>query len=188
MQLKPPFTHYAIDETGVITILKTRRHSPAGEIIPQRLHRGMLRVKLTDDNGKPRQCWVHELVWNAYAAEPLASGEKIVFVDRNCLNPHFDNLAVIRRGDTRPVIHPDKFLIPAPVQALAVGTKKSNWKGSANPNAKLSERQAAAIRYGNKRMTQADMAEHLGVSQATISHVITGKTWAHVWKQIGGGE
>lgn len=182
--LTAPLSHYAITIAGIVTVAKTRARSPEGEIIPQRVWRGKLRVKLTDDNGKPRQCWLHELVWNTYAAEPLASREKIVFLDGNSLNPHFDNLAVIRRGDTRPVIHPDNYLIPAPAQALAIGTKKSDWRGSANPNAKLSERQAAAIRYGNKRMTQADMAEHLGVSQATISHVITGKTWAHVWKSL----
>lgn len=178
--LKPPFTHYSIDKDGIITVVKTRRHSPAGEVIPHREWRGMLRVKLTDDTGKPRQCWVHNLVWNTYAVEKLEKGERIVFVDSNPLNPSFDNLAVVKHGDKRPVIHPDYYLIVEPPKALVIGAKKSDWRGTENPNAKLDDYTIFAIRYGNKRITQDEMAEKLGVSQATISYIINNKTWKHV--------
>lgn len=181
--MKAPFTHYSIDESGVVSIAKTRRHSPVGDIIPQRVWRGMLRVKLTDDTGKPRQCWVHNLVWNTFAVEPVEKGERLIFIDGNIQNVHFDNLAVVKRGDLRPIIRPDSFLTPKPIQALMIGAKKSDWKGSANPNAKLSDYEAACIRFFNKRITQVEMAERLCVSQATISHVITNKTWTHISTQ-----
>ena len=53
-------------------------------------------------------------------------------------------------------------------------------RGSDNPDAKLTERQARAIRAACARgVHQRDLARRYGVSQATISGIHTRTKWTH---------
>lgn len=51
--------------------------------------------------------------------------------------------------------------------------------GSNNPNSKLTESDVAAIRamYGTGKYRHVDVAKQFGVSQATVSHILNGRTW-----------
>jgi hypothetical protein len=185
-------THYAVARDGIITVTKTRKHSPAGSIIPQFWHKGRLRVRLTDDNGRRVSVCVHKLVWETYATRQPDEGEEIAFLDGNPINVHFDNLCIKGRGEILPAVIP-----PSQQNALVIlqhiergvihsgGGKKTRLFGEANPNAVLTAEMAFFIRYiAPGRITQQEIADRLCISQAAVSHCQRGKTWGHVLGQL----
>lgn len=80
---------------------------------------------------------------------------------RNCINPNH-----VRWDDARANMH-DK---------IEHGTQQI---GSRNGFAKLTEEQARSAKYDRSKTTQ-EWARHFGVSRATISHIRSGRNWAHI--------
>lgn len=56
-------------------------------------------------------------------------------------------------------------------------------KGTENVKAKLSEDDVRAI-YLNTTKTQQALAQHYGVTQSTINHIKTGRTWSWLTKSL----
>jgi hypothetical protein len=96
-----------------------------------------------------------------------------------------DGMCILHRCDNPPCVNPNH---------LFLGTKRENFEDMINKRresrefrarqqeAKLtpeSVREARRLYYAG-RFTQAQLARRYGVSDATMSHAITGRTWKHV--------
>ena len=62
-------------------------------------------------------------------------------------------------------------------------SKPGDNKGIKNIKAKLSEADVLSI-YKSSGMTQQSLAQRYGVTQSTINHIKTGRTWSWLTKNV----
>lgn len=100
------------------------------------------------------------------------------------VGPIPDGLVVCHRCDNPPCIRPDHLFVGTPADNTAdmfAKGRNHDTRGSANPAAKLDERQVAeikaALRAGERR---ADIASRFMVSRNIVNFIATGRTWNHV--------
>lgn len=94
---------------------------------------------------------------------------------------HREETHVLHKCDNRKCCNPDHFFLGSYSDNQKDAYKKSRRaqpRGAAHVNAKLTTRQAAAIRRAyEKGQTQMKLAETYGVSQRAISLVVRGETY-----------
>lgn len=95
---------------------------------------------------------------------------------------------VCHRCDNRLCTRPDHlFLGTQADNAADMKRKNRHAAGSRSAHAKLSEKDAGSIKslYSRGTWTQADLSKKFGVSQTTISFVLSGTRWSHVegWRR-----
>src|SRR3990167_254016 len=120
-------------------------------------------------DGKTRhKVFAHRIVWMTLKQADIPDGMEI-------------NHENGKRGDTKP----KNLTLMTPSQnALhgwrVLGRKPANQNGEKNRRAQLKESQVLDIRKLSGTMAQSQLAKMFAVRQATISDIVTRKTWAHV--------
>lgn len=92
-------------------------------------------------------------------------------------------LHVLHHCDNPRCINPEHLFLGTPKDnALDKVSKDRQTKGEVNGGAKLTDEQAAEIRFlaALGVETQEKLARRFGVSQPTVSFILSGKTWRHV--------
>jgi hypothetical protein len=149
--------NYEVSENGAVRNRKTGRL-----LKPWHAGAGYLYVAL----GDRVKTGVHRLVALAFLGPPPSLKHEVAHNDGNRRNncatnlrwaTHAENMADMRKH----------------------GTTYAHWRGRTPPNAKLQPHQVAEVR----RRVQAGalrkcVAAELGVSKATIDHIVTGRTWS----------
>jgi hypothetical protein len=110
-------------------------------------------------DGGPRKA--HRVAWEL-ANGPIPDG---MFVCHTCDNP--------------ACVRPGHLFVGTQTDNMADMSKKGRGRrGEAHHNSKLTEDLVHWIRASN--LTQAEMADWIGVNQSIISNARTKKTWKHV--------
>lgn len=65
-------------------------------------------------------------------------------------------------------------------------SRKSRSVGVDNPQSKLTPEQVISIFKNGKNYTQNELAKRFGISQTSISAILSGKTWSHITSNLGG--
>jgi len=123
---------------------------------------GYMAVNFTDSNVR-EQVMIHRLVLTAFEGEPLNKHECCHY-DGDRENNHLKNL----RWDTRKNNHADK---------KRHGT---DFRGSKNPFAKLTEQKVIEIRLARRHYTYKQIADIYGVSVGCIAKIMCRQSWRHV--------
>ena len=124
---------------------------------------GYRRVRLYD-RGRQRTVGVHLLALEAFVG-PAPNGAEASHLDGDPANNRLDNLAWESHGrnNARKAEH---------------GTQTF---GETHPVAKMSEADATrALHMWHRGVRQTEIARVIGVHPATISSLVTGRSWAHI--------
>ena len=113
-------------------------------------------------NGKGHPTTIHSLVMAAFIG-PRPEGYQINHKDGNKANNHVSNL---------------EYITPLENVRHAHRTGLSSQNGENNVRNKLTEENVHEIRRLRGKETQKSMAARLGVCQATITHIATGRNWS----------
>lgn len=115
---------------------------------------------------------VHSLVLEAFVGPRPDGMEACHFPDKSHENNRLDNL----RWDTYQGNRNDMK-----VHGTTTAPKTS-MKGSSNSNSSLTEPDVIEIRriHVNEGLTHKQIASRFSVSEATIQHLLKGRTWKHV--------
>lgn len=89
---------------------------------------------------------------------------------------------VCHHCDVRPCVNPDHLFLGTNAANMAdmarKGRRRGIMVGEANPKAKLTAAQVAAIRHDSRR--QVDIASDFGMSQAQVGKIKQGLQWSHI--------
>lgn len=102
-----------------------------------------------------------------------------------------DGLLVLHSCDNPKCVNPKHLFLGTHQDNFDDMVSKGRWPGQPNwasylkgenrPNAKLSDSKVKKIyRLRSKGWSQQRIADHLGVSQSCVSHVLNGRSWTHV--------
>jgi hypothetical protein len=158
------------------------------------LERFFLKVKKSDG------CWLWTGNRNVRGYGILRIGERNVLAHRfsfeHAVGPIPDSMKVCHRCDTRLCVRPDHLFLGTSKDNTQDAVRKGRMshgdghylrknpdlalRGSKNGNAKLDEETVRAIRRRAERESQVVIARDLGISPATVSHVVCRRKWAHV--------
>jgi HNH endonuclease len=158
------------------------------------LERFFLKVKKTDG------CWLWVGNRGGSGYGVMRIGEKNVLAHRfsyvHANGPITGGLLVLHRCDNRLCVRPDHLFLGTAKDntqdALSKGRMSHGdghylrknprlaLRGSRNGNAKMNDRMVREIRRRAKKELQKDIARDLGISPASVSHVVTRRKWAHV--------
>lgn len=96
--------------------------------------------------------------------------------------PILDGLGVLHKCDNPICVRPDHLFLGTPADNHAdKAAKGRSTRGVKNPMAKLNEDAVRKIRrLKGEGWVQRRIAEHVGVSYATVSMVLQGDLWGHV--------
>ena len=129
-----------------------------------------LRVQFSTPEGR---MWVyaHRVVWMVANHREIPSGLEINHKDGDPANNKPMNLELATRQEN--TMHASRVL-----NRLGTGSAK----GEANAAAKVTEADVRRIRelWGQKTMTQRQIAEAFGLTQSAISCIVLRQSWAHV--------
>lgn len=115
---------------------------------------------------------VHRLVMAAFVG-PCPSGQEVNHKDGDKTNNHLENLEYVTHTENQ--LHSIRVLgNPVPHGHMQLG--------EANAMSKLTEQQVKEIRvlYATGWTTQQRLGAHYGVSQSTVSTIISFNHWPHV--------
>lgn len=134
-----------------------------GRILSSAIHHtGYVQYGLSR-NGKQRNHLAHSLVLEAFVG-PRPPEQEGCHRDSNKTNNRLTNL----RWDTK----------------VGNAADKPSNRGSANPNARLDEKQVAyVIERLEAGVPQLELAHRLGIPGPTINHIATGRTWSETTKR-----
>lgn len=122
------------------------------------------RVGLSTDKG-PRPVAIHTLLLDAFVG-PRPTGMETRHLDGN---PHNNALSNLCYGSSK-------------ANAADCRRHGRDGQGERNVRAKLSAQQVLAIRLArNKGKPGMALAQEYGMAESTISDIITGKTWKHLF-------
>lgn len=98
---------------------------------------------------------------------PIPKGYHVHHKDENITNDDPDNLKLLKNGDHNKHHHKGKSNL------------KKGRTGELNHTSKLTWERVRMIRkvYATGKYTQQQIADKLGVSQTTIGHIVTNRTW-----------
>jgi len=140
-----------------------RPYSPDGTLSPAVNNKGYLVVGLYD-SGKRRQALVHILVIEAFLG-PFLPGEESNHRDGEPSNNRLVNLEKLTHLEN---------------MRHAIRTGLLDNRGVHCPTAKLSEDDVRTIRRLADSVTGKELARRFEVSKATISYIISRRTWRHI--------
>lgn len=130
-----------------------------------------------------RMAWplVHRLVYETFIG-PIPVGCEINHIDGNKLNNAVENLEAITHSANMAHAKANGFMLSGD-QHPAHRHPECILRGAAQPTSKLSASDVEAIRrlHANGSANGTELAARYGVSQATISNIVRGKTW----RQLG---
>lgn len=117
-------------------------------------------------DGKQRhKVFAHRVVWMVTTQADIPPGMEI---------NHENGM----RGDTRPcnltLVTPSQNTVHG---IRVLGRKAKDQRGDKNPQARLTPKQVKDIRSLSGKLAQSQLATMFGVTQTTISDIVTGKTW-----------
>lgn len=104
---------------------------------------------------------------------------------RLAYGPVPDGLSVCHHCDTRLCVRPDHLFVGTTADNLrdmVLKGRNALKQGECNPKARLSGMKVLKIRtlYRTGQYLQRQLATRFGVSQLTISNIVTRKTWRHL--------
>ena len=118
------------------------------------------------NNGKQYNVFLHRLMY--WASNTQLDMNSLVIMhscdQRNCINPDHLTLGTVRENNK------DRDI------------KNPTTKGEGKSNAKLTEEQVKEIidLYDTGKYTQSQVADKYNVTQTTISHILTNKSWSYL--------
>lgn len=137
----------------------------------------------------PNGCWE----WTASVAGKGYGQFRIPGTRRNAyahrlsyelnIGPIPDGMMVCHRCDNPKCVNPEHlFLGDATVNLTDMAEKGRHLYGERNTEVKLTEQQVHAIHEIGSSMIQRDVAKMFGVGQMTISRILRGERWKHVYE------
>lgn len=145
---------YEVSDLGRVRHVHTLRVKQPSE------DRGYLIVGLCAPGRKAKRCAVHRLVLSAFVGPPPTNHDG-GHLDGSRSNNRLENLAWVSRAENQ-------------LHRAAHGT--ALW-GSANPNARLSDRKVAEIRALSGIVPSSELAQRYGVGRSTIQKIARGESW-----------
>ena len=130
---------------------------------------GYIRV-MFHDSGERLMVQAHRIIWMVVNRADIPAPLEVNHKDGVKYHNHPDNLELLTRPENvKHAIH-------------VLGRKPKAQNGTANTFAKLTDQQVMEIRalWASQTMSQRQIAERFGLKQATISCIVTGKTWRHL--------
>jgi len=176
------FPGYCVTEDGRVWSAPRKGRVSGQWLKPEYDTHGYLRVNLCRD-GKPYPRKPHRLVLETFVG-PCPAGMECCHKDGNPMNNRLDNL----RWDT-----PSANQLDAVRHGTATGLKNKGHirsQGEKNSNVKLTEAQVRQIitKYRTGQFFQWEIAEQYGVCRRTVSDIVRGKTWRHLWLDVNAVE
>lgn len=138
---------------------------------------------------KTDKCWLWTSATNknGYGVLRLSGVKSNVLVHRFSYQIHFgeapDDKRVCHRCDIRNCVRPDHLFLGTQTDNLRDMYKKDRHpKGQDRGHAKLTDEAVQQIRalYQEGRIRQKELARRFGVSQGTVSEIISRKRWTHI--------
>ena len=169
-----------------VAALPDSSFSKCADGVPQeRVNRFWSLVKKTgEDDG----CWEWQASRSGFGhGQFFIQGRGVIGAHRFAYElsngPIPDGLHCRHRCDNPPCCNPRHLFIGTALDnILDCVNKGRNARGESSGNSKLTEAEVAAIRkaYATGRWTQAQIAEHVGVSPSTVSQIVRREGWRHV--------
>lgn len=140
--------------------------------------------------GPPDECWLWTAALNEHGygvmrpegqrTGPTAKAHRVSWEIAHGEIP--DGLAVLHRCDNPPCVNPQHLFLGTQADNVTDMHAKGRGNiGSANGQASLTERDVIEIRNRVARgERQKDLCAEFGITKGTMSHLVSGKTWAHV--------
>jgi len=154
---------YEVSNLGRVKRVRPGRRTRVGKILkPGRNSSGYGSVCLYV-NGVRRSRPVHILAATAFIG-PYPAGKEVNHKDGIKANCHIENLEYVTQSENS-------------LHAYALGLHKP-CRGEDSGCAKLTEEDVHNVRRRSKEETQRSIAESLGVKRASISKIVTGRSWA----------
>jgi group I intron endonuclease len=111
-----------------------------------------------------------------------------IFLNRKCSQENKDLFSQRMSGENNPMYgkfgkrHPKFKMKMSDENRKIISDKAKQRRGNDSNASKLNENDVIEIRrlYKNKEYTQTELSKTYGVTQATISLIILGKSWSHI--------
>jgi hypothetical protein len=112
-------------------------------------------------------------------------GKKLVGAHRLSWEIHNGSIPkgqhVLHKCDTPLCVNPEHLFLGTHTDNMRDKYRKrreGDWRGTRNGKARLTSDDVRTIR--NSSLSQAELSRRIGVSPATINHVLRGRSWSHV--------
>jgi hypothetical protein len=168
----PGFPDYEVSECGDVRRASGSRTRRRGWRLRGFIDSdGYIRYALLDAAKVKRVAIAHRLVAEAFIGPPPSPSHEAAHNNGSRISNHYSNLrwATRKENDADTVVH---------------GTARV---GAANGNAKLTEDDVRSIRAEYRAIKNreregrvSDLAKAYGIHHATLIHIATGKSWAHL--------
>lgn len=93
-----------------------------------------------------------------------------------------NTICVLHKCDVRLCVNPKHLFLGTRGDNMedAITKRRFNHKGRNNPSAVLVENDVKEIKRNENNETQEELAKKYGVTQSTVSHIKTGRTWSYL--------